>query len=615
MWLRSVRKFFSQDEPPKDAPVSIDKAATQSSEADELAEASAVTTASRSGDAAGAGEVDGKIGHPTVGSGAMDEASSPGYLRQEKAVEPQLMPVPPGDSDRGGPEPGAEPERAGGIAPRAQDAAKIDASPGAGHPDPTATAKSGTTLRQAPLPQEPAVGDQPSDTSAGTTAPLATAQEAEGQPIAHQAPVSVEAPAVAPDATAEGGHTAPDSAQARSTSVEATITAGESAASAVDEQPSVESPAKAEAPVRPLAALEAGTVVAGRYTISGVVEDFERTDDMLAYRASDSQSYQKCWSCGSKENGPATRFCQNCGAPVQDHPVTLVETRQPTHAADEVAQDEVYFHVQPPRRMFGVEGIGVEIGAHSAEGPHHPNEDSYWYVTRTICGNSKRQTTAVIVFADGMGGYAPGSGLISAQIAETTGSSIVHSLDARSDTTEGLEAAEAEAIVREAIAAANEPVLAEIASKGEMGSTLVAVMIMGDQAYVANIGDSRAYYVDPHGTAAPVTRDQSLVAQEIIQGHLNATDIYTALGNNIILHAIGEQGVEDAADFYVQPLEPGSILLICSDGYWKTMHGAVVPDDARAANGTLSDMARRMVDDALAQGSDDNTTVMLIGIS
>jgi serine/threonine protein phosphatase PrpC len=214
-----------------------------------------------------------------------------------------------------------------------------------------------------------------------------------------------------------------------------------------------------------------------------------------------------------------------------------------------------------------------------------------------------------------MGGYAPGSGLISSRIAATAGESMLAALGEQTAQGEALDAAGAETIMRQAIGAANGMVLAEIARTGEMGATFVGVIVHGDTAYVANVGDSRAYYIDPHGRATAITRDQSLVAQEVREGHLAENDIYTAVGNNIILHAIGEPGVEEAADCYTQPLEPGSYLLVCSDGYWKTLHGAVMPAGTLEGSATLAEAARRMVDDALVQGSDDNTTVVLIAIN
>ncbi len=364
-------------------------------------------------------------------------------------------------------------------------------------------------------------------------------------------------------------------------------------------------------PARQPVAFAPGAIVAGRYTI---VENTDQSDGARTYRATDSRSYERCWSCGSAQNGPGNRFCQNCGAPIQNHPVVLLQTATATDLPDEIEQDGVYLHVQPERRLFGAEGVGVEVGAHSAEGPHHPNEDSYWYTTRALCANSGRHGATVALLADGMGGYAPGSGLISSRIVTTAGAAIAAALDARGEDV-ALASDDAEAIVRAGIAAANAVVLDEIARSGDMGATLIAVVVQGDTAYLANVGDSRAYYIDPHGQAVRITRDQSLVAQELGQGGLSDDDIYTAPGNNIILHAVGEAGVETAADWYTQPLEPGSLLLLCSDGYWKTMRGAPFSDDSLHGIETLNGVARRMVDDALARGSDDNTTVLLIAIS
>jgi len=366
------------------------------------------------------------------------------------------------------------------------------------------------------------------------------------------------------------------------------------------------------------AELAPGAVVGGRYTIV----QSARADDTTSggsvgsstYKATDARSYERCWSCGSTANGPHTRFCQNCGAPVQNHPVTLVETSEPTGQPDEVAYEGVYLHVKPERRRFGIEGVGVEVGGHSAEGPHHPNEDSYWYQAQVLCGNSVRQSLAVAILSDGMGGYTPGSGLISSRIAAVAGTSIAAAL---AGLTEEADEAAMERIVRAGIAAANAMVVQEIARRGEMGATLVVTVIHGDTAYLANVGDSRAYYVDPLGHTAQITRDQSLVGQEVYAGRMAERDMYTAPGSNIILHAVGEHNAEAAADWYAQPLEPGSYLIICSDGYWKTMRGAVLPVDTSATSSeeTLTGLASRMVEEALARNSDDNTTVLLVAIS
>ena len=55
--------------------------------------------------------------------------------------------------------------------------------------------------------------------------------------------------------------------------------------------------------------------------------------------------------------------------------------------------------------------------------------------------------------------------------------------------------------------------------------------------------------------------------------------------------------------------------MICSDGYWKTLRGEVMPPNLLHEQDNLTGVARSMVDAALSQGSDDNTTVILIAIT
>ena len=602
MW-DAVRKIFSHDAAPEDMPPSRNR--TMPAPAEAPSRADSETRESGQDMAANAADVSGPCAPERVTAPAAHaplcadavEVSPPGHAPQGLAAEPDAHNAAPASS----------PTEEDATTRRAEEASQ--GLPAAAVSPPAESEAPSPAMLPLAVPEHETIAPVSAEEAPeATVAPTAAAEAPEGPGDRRQATggSDVAAPAAAtpePAPTTSTGAQAPDLSVETPPGEEVAAPPGASGA-----------PAARSAEGSPLLTpLEPGTVVGDRYTIVGVAEGAEVTGDTLVYRASDARSFERCWSCGSTANGSSTRFCQNCGAPIQNHPVTLVETRRPSGEAEEVEHDAHYFHVQPERRRFGAEGVGIEIGASCAEGPHHPNEDSYWYVTQTLCANSQRLSTAIVVFADGMGGYAPGSGLISARIAATVGKQLSGALEAQADTADALDSAAAEAIVRQAIGAANTMVLDAIAHAGEMGSTLVVVLIHGDVAYVANIGDSRAYYVDPRGRATAITRDQSLVVQEVQQGHLAESDIYTAVGNNIILHAIGEEGVQDAADWYTQPLEPDSYLLVCSDGYWKTLRGAVVPDGGLSGN--LSEQARRMVDTALTQGSDDNTTVVLVALS
>jgi serine/threonine protein phosphatase PrpC len=488
--------------------------------------------------------------------------------------------------------------------------------------------------------------DQVSD-SAEVTSPAASTHGAPPAPVnaetpAHPAPAPVEPatlaaqpapPAPDSDTARDAGADTPDSAPLVTPQFldPALVHDSEPDGAPADvPQPEHSTPPPGEAPqgggTTPLPAdpnsswLVAGSKVANRYTIVRELTVESATDvlgspppisNAMLFAVDDRMGYERCWSCGSTNNDQHKRFCVDCGAP-QHREAVLARTLTSTGLAGEFAEGGFFYHIVSPRKQFGSAGVSLEVGAFSAEGPHHPNEDSYWSGLAGGCYDSHAETIGVIVLADGMGGYAPGSGLISKSIVTTVGRGVFDLLNSDPNLTK--DEASLEAIVHGAIANANGKVLEEIKLHGDMGATLVVAIIFGQTAFVANIGDSRAYYVSSSGTVEQITRDQSLVEQQVAMGKLSPDAIYTAVGNNVILHAVGEDGVEDVMDWYTQPLEPGSHLMLCSDGYWKTMQHAVWDVGAAAAESTLRGLARTMVENALANNTDDNTTVVLVGI-
>jgi len=364
-----------------------------------------------------------------------------------------------------------------------------------------------------------------------------------------------------------------------------------------------------------------GETIGDRYVVTGTLTSEEASallggtvpvHDAELYAVEDTRAYERCWSCGSTGNGESQRFCMDCGAPLRQRRLVLARTAEAKGETEEFSENDSFFHLVRPRKQFGSAGMTLEVGACSAEGPHHPNEDSYWTASVGGCFDSKSDMFGVVVLADGMGGYAPGSGLISKMIVNSVGRSVFHLLHTEAETDK--EEVEIQTVIRSAVAEANSKVLEEIQTHGEMGATLVVAVVYRQCAYIANIGDSRAYYIAPSGAVTQITRDQSLIEQQVAAGLLSADAAYTAFGNNVILHAIGEERVEEAFDWYLQPLEPGGRLLVCTDGYWKTMRRDVWDAEMAAAEPTLRDLARSMVENALAKGSDDNTTAVLVGI-
>lgn len=206
------------------------------------------------------------------------------------------------------------------------------------------------------------------------------------------------------------------------------------------------------------------------------------------------------------------------------------------------------------------------------------------------------------VIADGMGGARAGE--TASQLAVQTVVQVMRE-SAQRDSQ----------VLLEAVKRANEEVLALAKSDPSlegMGTTLVAVLDLGEEVLVASVGDSRAYLFEDDSLRT-VTEDQSWVNEV---GRLMGLD-ETALRNHPLRHvltmAIGA-GSNLIVNCYTKPWKPGAILLLSSDG----LHGVVPPPDLErilSPNGgdpTLESKCRHLIAAALDAGAPDNVTAVLI---
>lgn len=214
----------------------------------------------------------------------------------------------------------------------------------------------------------------------------------------------------------------------------------------------------------------------------------------------------------------------------------------------------------------------------------------------------------IFAVADGMGGHD--SGEVASKLAIDTLAAVARErMSAPSRPT--LEAIEN--ILDEAFQEANNTVKGSAEVRGnDMGTTLVACMLIDDEiALWANVGDSRGYLVRK-GELHQVTKDHSLVARWVEQGKLTSEEARHHPHSNILLRTVGtERNVE--IDMRRVDLEPGDRILLCSDGLWGEVDDAEIEalvnqyDDNRA-------LSRELVRGAHVNGGKDNVTVVVIEI-
>ncbi|HTT64621.1 MAG TPA: PP2C family serine/threonine-protein phosphatase [Bryobacteraceae bacterium] len=207
------------------------------------------------------------------------------------------------------------------------------------------------------------------------------------------------------------------------------------------------------------------------------------------------------------------------------------------------------------------------------------------------------------VLADGMGGAKAGE-RASRLAVDTVSESI---LNATNRDSQALLVAVEEANRRVLDAAANDPEL-----EG-MGTTLVAALEVGDELLIASVGDSRAYLLDRSGFRA-ITEDQSWVNEVGRPLGLNEEALRTHPMRHVLTMAIGA-GVALEINYYQDiHLQPGDMLLMCSDG----LHGVVDEQQIMAIlrNGAvdvpLAEKCRALIEAARGAGGPDNITAVLL---
>ena len=102
------------------------------------------------------------------------------------------------------------------------------------------------------------------------------------------------------------------------------------------------------------------------------------------------------------------------------------------------------------------------------------------------------------------------------------------------------------------------------ATQNRMATTMVAVVVAGDRAFIANVGDSRAY-LWRKGELQQVTRDQSLIAKLLEEGAITEAEAATHPRRHVILYSLGSER-DPRIDLYELALQPGDQILLCSDG-------------------------------------------------
>ena len=241
----------------------------------------------------------------------------------------------------------------------------------------------------------------------------------------------------------------------------------------------------------------------------------------------------------------------------------------------------------------------ISIASKSEKGRRAANEDACLVLTSDDLGG---RLDGLLVVADGMGGRASGA------IASSMAVNAIRDVFASDADREILSPEE---LLSRGFRAANDAVHSEASSKPElqgMGTTCAAAAIQGGRAFLAHMGDSRAYLLRD-GRLRRLTEDHSFVAEKVKNGEITEEQARRSRFRNVITRAVGLDP-EAQPEIGSVELQPGDVLLLCTDGL------TIPVSDGEIANILCSssdaeESCDRLVKAALRNGGSDNVTVVV----
>lgn len=249
------------------------------------------------------------------------------------------------------------------------------------------------------------------------------------------------------------------------------------------------------------------------------------------------------------------------------------------------------------------------------------NEDAFAFLHGVEGRQDDVHEYALVLLADGMGGYEAGEIAAALAVAELRKFLLDKPLCAGlagKDMPPPLSSDHVPAAKELLVAAlrhANKEVFTAARTPGKgkrgMGCTAEAVYIDCNHVVVGHVGDSRTYHLH-QGRLIQLTRDQTVVNRLVELGRMTAEEAETADNKNQLQQAIGGHASVEP-DVYSGKMKRGDWVLVCSDGLTNHIPAADLEKMlTREASGSAEDAARRLLNLVNLRGATDNATVVVV---
>jgi serine/threonine protein kinase len=318
-----------------------------------------------------------------------------------------------------------------------------------------------------------------------------------------------------------------------------------------------------------------------------------------------------CVKCG-RENRNSSRFCRYCGHNLDDTSPLVTEMCQIGYVSDKGHQA-----LDNEDMLLVVQGLGVTLAA-----PLHPFSlfavaDGLRGLQDKQAGGHEASRLAIETVADillPLITTIPHAGIsrptpIAQGSSSTNSKQDKHALQKKPPADTILEQ-----WLKDAVRQANQVIYhcnADYDTK--MASTLTTALIYKRRLYIANIGDSRAYYHNAKkGSLHLITHDHTLGADLVEVKLLKPDELYDSAKRNQHYRYLG-QGYQVTIDLFQQEVEAGDLVLLCTDGLWHMVRDERI-QEIFALEGDTQKLAGVLVEAANDAGGEGNVSAIVVRV-
>lgn len=234
------------------------------------------------------------------------------------------------------------------------------------------------------------------------------------------------------------------------------------------------------------------------------------------------------------------------------------------------------------------------------------NEDSV--AQNAACG--------LVVLADGMGGYNAGevaSGIAVSVVMTEICQHLQNASPTDRDDATGDELGAL--LLRDNICKANASIFQAAQSQPQyagMGTTIVSGLFYDNRVAVGHVGDSRMYRLRGE-TLETITRDHSLLQEQIDGGMISIEDARLSKNKNLVTRAVGIDA-EVEPEIHLHDVQVGDIYLLCSDGLNDMVEDEDIQSTLYAMQSNLPLATEQLIQMANDNGGRDNVSVILVKV-